>query len=159
MENNADNVSLLEMPELAELVASTPAVERLAGETLFQSGDLCTTLPLVVSGSARIYARDNNGHQVTLYGLKPGDVCPISLSILLHHGSYPASAIAETDTLVRYLSGEDLKAIIHGTPEVFRAFLNTLADGLYDSAFVARQLTSATDDSHADTTAERAAQR
>ena len=159
MENSADNVSLLEMPELAELIVSTRLVERAAGEILFQSGDLCTTLPLLVSGDARIYATDKNGQQVTLYYLKPGDICPISLSILLQNSVYPASAIADTATLVRYLPGEELKATLNSTPEIFRALLDTFASGLNDSARIACQLMPDPRDNPVNTSAERAAHR
>ena len=159
MENSADNVSLLKMPELAELIASTRLVERAAGEVLFQSGDLCTTLPLLISGDARIYATDKNGQQVTLYYLRPSDICPISLSILLQNSVYPASAIADTATLVRYLPGEEFKATLNSTPEIFRALLDTFASGLNDSARIARQLMPDPRDNPVNTSAERAAHR
>ena len=140
MENNADNVSLLEIPALAELIASTPVVVRAAGEALFQSGESCSSLPLVVSGNAAIYATDKAGRQVTLYRLKPGDICPISLSALLQHSTYPAAASAETTVQLRYLPGEKLKAAVSSTPEIFSAFLDTFADCLYESECAARQL-------------------
>jgi CRP-like cAMP-binding protein len=161
MGNNAENVSLLNMPELAELIASTRLVERAAGETLFQSGELCTTLPLLISGDARIYATDKNGQQVTLYYLKPGAVCPISLSILLQNSTYPASAIADTATLIRYLPGEAFTAALNSRPEIFRMLLDTFASGLNDSARIARQLLmSDPNDNPVNTSAtERAAQR
>ena len=159
MGNNTENMSLLERPELAELIASTRLVERAAGEILFHSGDLCTTLPLLVSGNARIYATDKNDQQVTLYYLRPGDICPISLSALLHNSVYPASAIADTATLVRYLPGEEFKATLNGTPEIFRVLLDTFASGLNDSARIARQLIPDPRDNPVNTSAERAAHR
>lgn len=142
MKSNTDNVSLLEMPALNGLIASTPAVERAAGEALFRSGEPCTSLPLVVSGNARIYAGDKAGRQVTLYRLKPGDICPISLSTLLQHSTYPATATAETTVQIRYLSGEKLQATISSTPEIFSAFLKALTACLYDSVCTTRQLMS-----------------
>ncbi len=140
MENNAANVSLLEMPALAGLIASMPVVERAAGEALFQSGEPCTNLPLVVSGNALIYATDQAGRQVTLYRLHPGDICPISLSALLQHSTYPAAASAETPVQLRYLPGEKLKTAFSSTPEIFSALLATFADCLFDSMCTARQL-------------------
>lgn len=140
MENNADNVSLLDMPALAGLIASTPVVERAAGEALFQSGEPCASLPLIVSGNALVYATDKAGRQVTLYRLKPGDVCPISLSTLLQHSTYPATASAETTVQVRYLPGEKLNAAFSSTPGIFSAFLDTFSDCLFDSMCAARQL-------------------
>lgn len=140
MENSADNVSLLEIPALAGLIASTPVVERAAGEALFQSGEPCSSLPLIVSGNAVTYATDKTGRQITLYRLKPGDICPISLSALLQHSAYPAAASAETTVQLRYLPGEKLKAAFSSTPEIFSAFLDTFADCLYDSMCAVRQL-------------------
>jgi len=94
MKSSTYNVSLLEMPELAGLISSTLVVEHAAGEALFQSGEPCISLPLLKSGNATIYARDKTGRQVTLYCLKPGDVCPIALSTLLQRSTYPVTAIA-----------------------------------------------------------------
>ena len=140
MKSNNNNVSLLETPELAALIASTPIVECAAGETLFHSGEPCTSLPIIISGNARIHARDNAGHPVTLYRLKCGDVCPISLSALLQHSNNPATATAESAVQVCYLSAEKMKAAINSTPEIFGVFLDTFAGGLYDSVRTARQL-------------------
>ncbi|MGB5538448.1 MAG: hypothetical protein WBN08_21380, partial [Thiogranum sp.] len=79
---------------------------------------------------------------VTLYRLKPGDICPISLSTLLQHSTYPATATAETTVQIRYLSGEKLQATISSTPEIFSAFLKALTACLYDSGCTTRQLMS-----------------
>ncbi|GMQ89406.1 MAG: hypothetical protein BMS9Abin09_0886 [Gammaproteobacteria bacterium] len=140
MKINTGKVSLLDMPELAALIAATPVVKHAAGETLFQSGESCTSLPVVISGNAWIHARDKTGLQVALYRLEPGDACPISLSALLQHSTYPTTATAENNVQVRYLSGEKLQAVINSTPEVFRAFLDTFASGLYDAVRTTRQL-------------------
>lgn len=139
MKNNNDKVSLLEMPELASLIASTPLVKHAAGETLFQSGESCTSLPVIISGNAWIHARDKAGLRIALYRLEPGDACPISLSALLQCSTYPATATAENTVQVRYLSSEKLQAAINSTPEVFRAFLDTFASGLYDTVRTTRQ--------------------
>ncbi len=159
MENNADNVSLLEMPALAGLIAPTPVVECAAGEALFQSGEPCISLPLVLSGNARVYVRDKAGRELTLYRLQPGDVCPISLSALLQHSTYPAAATAETTVQVRYLSGEKLQAAISSTPEVFSAFLDTFTACLHDPGVQRSPADTRPAARPAGTTAKRAAQR
>lgn len=141
MKNNAGKISLLEMPELAGLIASTPLVEYSAGETLFQSGEPCTSLPVVISGSAWIDTKDKAGSPVILYRLQPGDACPISLSTLLQYSTYPATATATSTTQVRYLPGEKLQVAINSTPEVFSAFLGALASGLNNAVHTTRQLT------------------
>ena len=140
--SNNDSVSLLEMPALKGLIASTPAVERAAGEALFRSGEPGTSLPLVISGNARIFAGGKAGRQLAVYRLKPGDICPISLSALLQRSTYPVTATAETTVQVRYLSGEKLHATISSTPEIFSAFLEALNACLYNSVCTTRQLMS-----------------
>ncbi len=140
MKNDTDKVSLMDMPELAALIAATPVVKHAAGETLFQTGESCTSLPVLVSGNAWICTRDKAGLQVALYRLEPGDACPISLSALLQRKAYPATATAENTVQVRYLSGEKLQAVINSTPEVFRAFLDTFTSSLYDIVCTTRQL-------------------
>lgn len=159
MDNTTNIIPLLEMPELAELIASTTVVERMIGETLFQSGEPCTSLPIIISGNARIHASDSAGHPVTLYRLKSGDVCPISLSALLQSSNYPATATAETAVQVCYLPGEQMKTIIISTPEIFSVFLDTFAGGLYESQRTARQLMFFTLDNTTDAPAARAAER
>jgi CRP/FNR family transcriptional regulator, anaerobic regulatory protein len=156
MKSNNNNVSLLETPELAALIASTPIVERAAGKPLFHSGEPCISLPIIISGNARIHTRDSAGRPVTLYRLKCGDVCPISLSALLQHSNYPATATAETAVQVCYLSGEKMEAAINRTPEIFSVFLDTFAGGLYDSVRTAHQLMFFTLDNTAGDPAELA---
>ncbi|VAW73387.1 hypothetical protein MNBD_GAMMA15-677 [hydrothermal vent metagenome] len=140
MDNNARNVSLLEMPALTELVTSTPVVERMAGETLFRAGDPCLSLPVIESGHARVYASSTAGQQTTLYQLEAGAVCPVSLSSLLQHGAYPVTAVANMDVKIRYISGEKLLAIVSCSPEIFRVFLDTFVDCLSDSVSATHQL-------------------
>lgn len=140
MDNNARNVSLLEIPALAELLASSPVVECTCGETLFRIGKSCASLPVIESGHARVYTSSTAGEQTTLYQLKAGAVCPVSLSSLLQHGSYPATAVATRDVKVRYLSGEKLQATISSSPEIFRIFLDAFIDCLYDSVCTAHLL-------------------
>lgn len=140
MANHTGNARLLELPALAGLIASTAAIEYEPGEAVYKFGAPCTTFPLVVSGNARVYTSSDSGRRVTLYRLKPGEVCPISLSTLLQHNTYPATAIAETALQVRYLEGEKFITAITQTPELFSVFLDTFSGCLYNSVCTARQL-------------------
>jgi CRP/FNR family transcriptional regulator len=140
LENNANNASLFDSPALAALIALTPIKNLAAGESLFQSGEFCTSIPVILSGSARIYTTGDDGRKATLYRLKPGDVCPLSLSALLQHSTYPATATAETASQVRYLAGDKFKTVIRQSPDIFGIFLDTFAGCLYNSLCTARQL-------------------
>jgi CRP-like cAMP-binding protein len=142
MDLRSDSVSLLTLPALSSLIDDTPLVEHAPGDHLFRPDALCMSLPVVVSGTARIYARNAGNRQITLYRLRAGALCPLSLSTLLQHRRYPAGAIAETHLQVHYLPGEQLTPLIWRSRETFDAVLGDLADCLSGSLGTARQLMS-----------------
>jgi CRP/FNR family transcriptional regulator len=98
-------------PELADLfpaLAQLPAplateVERQAiamrvpaATVLFDAGLACQALPLVLSGSIRVSKRAENGREIRLYGVNPGELCIVTVSCLLGASAYPATGIAES---------------------------------------------------------------
>ena len=126
------HTALLEIPVVAALVASTPVTRLGAGETLFETGDLCTRLPVIDAGIVKLHVNDKAGLQEKRYHLKPGTVCPVSLSLLLQHRAYPATAVAVTDVQVRYIPGEALLDTISGSHDAFTVFISLFASYLCD---------------------------
>ncbi len=140
MTNNSNNVSLFELAALTDLIRISPQKVLTAGTKLFHSGAFCEYLPLLESGMARVYASDDSDRQVTLYRLNPGEICTLSLSTLLQNRSYPAAAVAETDSKVRCLNAEAFKSLVVRDPELFAIFLGTFADCLCNSVCTTRRL-------------------
>lgn len=68
-----------------------------AGQMLFDVGSPCQAFIMLTSGSVRVTVSDNDGHEVLLYRLQPGETCLLSVSCLLGHSNYPARAVVETD--------------------------------------------------------------
>jgi CRP/FNR family transcriptional regulator len=66
------------------------------GQTLCHQGDWCGALPLVVSGQARVYKLGENGREITLYRIYPGESCVLTASCILSHTPFPAVAVIET---------------------------------------------------------------
>jgi CRP/FNR family transcriptional regulator len=64
---------------------------------LFNVGDDCTALPLLVTGSIRVLKPLPTGRVMPLYTLKPGEFCGLSVSCLLGEVAYPAAACAAGD--------------------------------------------------------------
>jgi CRP/FNR family transcriptional regulator len=103
------------MPEIAELIAHCPTLSGLpaaeadlvsrqasalaapAGMLLFDTGAACQALPLVLSGSIRVLKRADNGREISLYRVRPGEFCIVTISCLLGGDTYPATGIAETE--------------------------------------------------------------
>lgn len=140
MEVSSGSASLLTLPALSALIENTPLEELAPGDHLFRPDEVCVNLPVVVMGIARVYVRNEHNRQVTLYQLRPGAICPLSLSTLLQNSLYPAGAIAETRVQLRYLPGEKLKPLIQQSREASSALLDTIAGSLYEAIRTARSL-------------------
>lgn len=84
-------------PFLAEEVArQAMSIEAPAGTLLFDAGSACQALPLVLSGGIKVSKRAENGREIRLYGVHPGELCIVTVSCLLGGDPYPATGVAET---------------------------------------------------------------
>jgi CRP/FNR family transcriptional regulator len=91
-------------PTLAELpVPLAREVERQAqnlnapaGALLFDAGMACQALPLVLEGRIKVSKRAENGREIRLYSVRPGELCIVTVSCLLGGEPYPATGVAET---------------------------------------------------------------
>jgi len=91
-------------PTLAQLPeALAREVERQAtpvnvpgGTLLFDAGAACQALPLVLDGRVKVSKRAENGREIRLYSVRPGELCIVTVSCLLGGEPYPATGVAET---------------------------------------------------------------
>jgi len=87
---------------LAQAMAESAARQAIpmtapAGTQLFDTGNACQALPLVLSGSIRVFKRADSGREISLYRVNPGELCIVTVSCLLGGDAYPATGVAETD--------------------------------------------------------------
>ena len=68
------------------------------GGTNIHDGGECTGVILVKSGVLRLYLLSDEGKEVTLYRLFPGDVCILSASCVLHTITFDVLIDAEEDS-------------------------------------------------------------
>jgi CRP/FNR family transcriptional regulator len=87
------------------------------GARVFSPGEPCPGFVLLDSGTIRVSLSAENGREVVLYRVQPGDVCLQTFSCLINHTTYRAEGVAETD-----LSGTLLP------PEMFHARMAEDAD-------------------------------
>lgn len=96
---------LQQYPALSDL--STELVETVSrhaipmsappGALLFDAGLACQAMPLVLSGSIRVYKRADSGREISLYRVNPGEICIVTASCLLGGDAYPATGVAESE--------------------------------------------------------------
>jgi CRP/FNR family transcriptional regulator len=65
------------------------------GRDLFIEGDRVNAIPLLISGSVRVYQIGETGREVTLYRFRPGESCVLTATAIFNDQSYPAIATVE----------------------------------------------------------------
>lgn len=70
----------------------------LPAETvLVQSNSYIRSIPVVLSGSLRVMRQDENGREILLYYIRPGESCIMSFLAGIHDGTSKVQAIVEED--------------------------------------------------------------
>ena len=125
-----------------ELLGQSRKVEMPAGMSLMSASDTCTDLMLLLEGRIRIYQLSEDGREMTLYRINPGDICLMSLSSLIKNQPFKANAKSETGVSALLISTDEF----HHAMEVSSAFrqrilssfvssFSKMMNTFYDTAF------------------------
>ncbi len=87
----------LSPPLASEVERQLIPIRAPIGTVLFDAGVACQALPLVLEGQIRVSKRAENGREIRLYGVLPGELCIVTVSCLLGASAYPATGIAESE--------------------------------------------------------------
>lgn len=111
-----------------------------AGTVLFDS-DSCQGVLLVVRGVVRVYMVSESGREITLYRLRDGDLCTLSLSCL--RGTMPVQAIvaADTDCRIALLPTDAFAALQERNAGVRELMFETMNERLAEVMWVVDQVT------------------
>lgn len=88
------------------LMESANLVTLPAGETLFYPGKPCDSYVLLLEGKVKIQLLSENGREVLLYYVQPGDSCVLTTSCLLGQSRYPAEGISEAEVTAFIISSQ-----------------------------------------------------
>lgn len=80
---------------MLSLMESATLVNISAGQQVFTSGSSCENYLLLLKGSVKVQLISENGREMLLYQVRPGDSCVLTTSCLLSGDRYPAEAITE----------------------------------------------------------------
>jgi CRP/FNR family transcriptional regulator len=108
--------------KLPEFIRDAAEVSVPAGAKVFGQGERAENYLLVTSGSVKVFARSDEGREVVLYRVKPGEMCTLTTSCLLGRTNYPAEAVAETDSVARAVPATRFAEMMHDSAE-FREFV------------------------------------
>jgi CRP/FNR family transcriptional regulator len=68
------------------------------GEILIDIGQYIKMMPLLLSGSLKILREDNDGKELLLYHVHPGETCAMSITCCMGDAKSSVRAVAEEDT-------------------------------------------------------------
>lgn len=96
----------------AALAAAGRVIRAPAAATLFGPGAAPSAYLLALSGTVRVRQIAENGREILLYRIGPGESCPLTTACLLADDAYAAEAIAETDVEVLAIGRADFDALV-----------------------------------------------
>lgn len=78
------------------LLAQVKMINFPAETIMFHEAEPCQDFMWLLEGTIRVFKHSEEGREVTLYRVSPGELCLLSLNAMLGGQSYPASAKSET---------------------------------------------------------------
>ena len=121
-----------EVLELPRVLQDADEALLTAGQCVFSQGQRARSYAVVTDGCIKVFARSLGGREMVLYRVTPGELCTLTTTCLLGDSAYPAEAVAETDTMVRFIDAASFRRLIDESPEfrhfVFSGMSSRLAD-------------------------------
>ncbi|MEZ5540649.1 MAG: Crp/Fnr family transcriptional regulator [Pseudomonadota bacterium] len=108
--------------EVAALLDAAAEVRVPARATIFHQGDQCSNYLLVIEGSVKVMTRAENGREIVLYRLSPGDSCVLTTSCLFGNSRYPAEGVTATAVLALAIPADRFHQAVQ-TSVAFRRFV------------------------------------
>lgn len=111
-----DDVGKARLDRLSQTI-SAPAGTRLFGE-----GSACQAYLILLSGQVRVQKVGENGREIVLYRVEPGETCVVTTACLMSQTDYDAEGVAETDIEARALPMGGFRELL-AQSEAFRDFV------------------------------------
>ena len=108
--------------------------------THIHDGNECTGIILVMSGCLRLYLLSEDGKEITLYRLFPGDMCMLSASCVLDAITFDVIVDAEEDSECIVVGGCAYEDLARRLPEAKIFALETALGRFSDVMWVMQQI-------------------
>ncbi len=88
-----------------ELLCQNTSMQTYEQGNLIHNGNHCTGAIVVSSGCLRVYLQPEQGREITLYRLFPGDICMLSASYVLEAITFDVTIDAEEESTCYLIAG------------------------------------------------------
>jgi len=107
---------------IADLVEHYPQVNLPAQHQVFSQGQVCENYIVVTAGKVKVFARSEDGREIVLYRIQPGEVCVLTTSCLMGNARYSAEGVTETEVTAHIISQTEFNKLL-ASSEPFRQFV------------------------------------
>lgn len=126
-------LDILRRAEFAELPAKS---------VLISENNQCRNFLFLLQGTIRVFQGAEDGREITLYRINPGDICIMSLNSLLNNKPFHASACCDSDVKAMLINKDDFHRAM-AVSENFRQMVlssltnsvNEVTHNFHDMAF------------------------
>lgn len=119
---------------------STSIVHLEADQPICQQGMQCSHLALVTKGSARVYKIGENGREITLYRIGPGESCILTASCIMNDRPFPAFAMSEQPIEALIITSADVVRWSSDVPAWRNYLFRLISDRLSDVISVVEEI-------------------
>ena len=123
----------------ATFINTSQSVKFERGTNIHNGGE-CTGVILIRSGSLRLYILSEDGKEITLYRLFPGDMCMLSASCVLDSITFDVFVDSEEDSDCIVIGGCAFEDVSRRIPEVKIFALETALSRFSDVMWVMQQI-------------------
>lgn len=82
------------------------------GTVLFRPEDACQGFVVVRSGTIKVSLTAENGREIVLYRVRPGEVCLQTFGCLVRDEAYSAEGVAETDLAIEIIPAGEFQRLV-----------------------------------------------
>lgn len=86
-------------------------------EVILNENAYIKAIPIVTKGSIRVMRTDEDGREILIYYIRPGESCIMSFLGGLHHDTSKIKAIAEEETEILFIPIDKVSLLIKEFPE------------------------------------------
>ena len=126
METN-DLVEFNSTPEIKEKLKKYGFTKKFSeDDVILNENAYIKAIPIVVSGSIKVIRTDEDGREILLYYIRPGESCIMSFLGGIHNDTSKVKAIAEESTEILFIPIDKVNELIREYPEwldyIFRLY-------------------------------------
>jgi CRP/FNR family transcriptional regulator, anaerobic regulatory protein len=118
-------------PDIVSALLRSAVLARFgSGQDLMAVGDRVEAVPVIISGSVRVFWTGASGREITLYRFGPGECCVLSADSILGNRLFPARAqVAETVEVV-FIPASLFNQLLARSPEWRARIFGAMSDRL-----------------------------